>query len=164
MTTIVYRHGILYGDSRAYTGSCAPMGQKNKVARLSDGTLVGVSTGTPGSSERLIAWLESLVEKHGGLRGIDWESAHNIRDLGKFTLLAVLAQGEALLFENSLFPSGPIKHDYYAVGSGRDFALGVFAHGGSAKDAIKVACQLDVWSQLPATGLKHDGHSLTVEW
>lgn len=163
MTTICYRHGVMFGDSRAYTASSAPMGEKTKVARLTDGTLVGVSTGTPGSSERLIKWLESLVEKHGTLRAIDWENAHNIRDLGKFTVLAVLAQGEALLFENSLFPSGPIKQDYYAAGSGRDYALGVLAHGGSAKDAIKVACELDVWSQLPATGLKHDGHSFTVE-
>lgn len=48
MTTIAYRNGVMAADTRAYSGGKLPIGTKTKIERLEDGTLLGVSSITPG--------------------------------------------------------------------------------------------------------------------
>lgn len=157
MSTIVYRDGIMAGDGRAYTGNSAEIGSKAKIRRLSTGVLVGVSSQGPGTGERLFAWLEQHLAKSDSFAAIDWEETSSLQNLGKFTMLAVVSDHVAYLFEDNLFPSGPIKAPYYAIGSGREYALGAMVIGCCAVDALRAACKLDVWSDFPITATKHDG-------
>lgn len=157
MSTIVYRDGVMAADSRAYSGNTAPIGNKRKITRLADGSLVGVSTTQPGTSERIAQWLDELTECNP-LAFQDWAQAPAIPDIGSFTALTVRPDGTALLFENSLFPS-IVTAPYYAIGSGREYALGALVGGSSALQALRVAVELDVWSGLPIVTLKHNGES-----
>ena len=40
-------------------------------------------------------------------------------------------------------------HPYYAIGSGSDVALGALATGASAKRAVEIACEYNVYTGLP---------------
>lgn len=161
MSTIVYRDGVLASDTRAYTGSIIPIGEKSKSRHYRSGIVAGITTSKPGTSERLFAWLgKILAQNDAPLDQILWEEADRLDgELGRFTILAVDNDRRAFLFEDSLFPSGPIEAPYYAVGSGREYAMGALDTGASAIDALRVACRADVYSDCPIDALKHDGYS-----
>ncbi len=161
MSTIVYRDGVLAADTRAYSGNLSPVGQKNKIRRFSDGTLVGCSTAKVGVSERLFRWVHECIEEFGSLTDPRIQDPRG--DFGSFTMIAVDGKMRAYLFNDGFCPSGPLTAPYFAIGSGRDFALGAMRHGACALDAARVACGLDVWSDLPITALKHDGHAWGTE-
>lgn len=149
MTVIAYRNGIMAADSRAFTGGRTPIGQKMKIRRLSNATLVGASSSIPGGGEAAIKWFA------GGRKAEDPLPE-------KFTLLAVNRDGDAFYATDSRFVSGPIKAPYFAIGSGEEFALGAFATGASAKDAVRIAIQHDVWSDFPIQVLWADGSEATL--
>lgn len=144
MTTIAYRNGTMACDSRGYTGGKSPIGSKCKIERLEDGTLLGASSTVPGGGEQIRKWY-----KDGCPKDVDY----NLPD--KFTMLAVKASGEAFYADDNLMLSGPLTADYFAIGSGLDFALGAMAAGQSAIMAVNIACELDVWSEGPVFSLTH---------
>lgn len=142
MTTICYRDGILAGDTRAYSGDKQPIGHKIKIAqaRQSSGAVVsfGISTPHPGFSEEIRHWVANDrspdAEPPGG------------RD---FNMLLIDEQGDVYFYASSFVPSGPLWADYYAIGSGAEYALGAMAHGATAREAVEAAAQLDVWTGAP---------------
>lgn len=137
MTTIAYRAGYLAADTRAYSGGKTPIGQKTKIFHDPELKMAGgVSSPHPGFGERFWLWLT-------GQEG-DIEFAKDI----EFTALT-LQDGDVFIYENSLHPTGPLTATYYAIGSGREFALGAMEMGASAAEAVRVACKLDVWSADP---------------
>ncbi len=135
MTTIAYRGGWMVSDSRAFSGERLPIGTKDKLFSLQDGGCVGVSSSNPGVSERLVRWLDAgSPEKDYPLEGAN------------FVALLVSATGEVFYYKDSQFPSGPLKTDFFAIGTGAEYAMGAMAQGASAIDAVHIAIQLDVWS------------------
>lgn len=146
MTTIAYRDGVMAADSRAYSGGRPPIGCKAKIKRLADGTLIGVSSTVPGRGEAVIAWFEAGANPEKVPPG---DPSHR--------LLAVKPGGEVLFSHDAYSISGPLTGEFFAVGSGEEYALGAMAMGASAERAVEVACDLDVWSALPITVLKLEG-------
>jgi hypothetical protein len=140
MSTIVYRDGILAADTRAFSGSKAPIGNKRKIfkVRLSDGsyTSFGVSTAHPGLSEEIRDWFAS-------------EKVHDAEPVlagREFDALEITSGGEVFFYKDSFAPTGPLDADYYAIGSGAEYALGAFSMGADALTAIQIAGEHDVWT------------------
>lgn len=137
MTTIAYRDGVLASDTRAYAGQSQPIGNKQKIYRIKDGSAFGVSTPQPGLSEAIRDWFAEC--KHP-----DHEPALN-GDAG-FDMLEITKDGHVYFYHNSFRPTGPLSADYFAIGSGAEYALGAMAAGASAADAVAAAGFHDVWT------------------
>lgn len=146
MTTIVWRDGVMAADSRGYGGDKCPIGQKQKIRRLEDGTLVGCSSNTPGQPEAVLDWYAA---------GADIEKAPKFPE-NRFRFLAVKPDGMAFLGEDSFYLAGPLRAEFYAVGSGQEYALGALHMGASAERAVQIAVELDVWSGGAITVLRQE--------
>ena len=142
MTTIAYRNGVMAADSRAYSGGKLPIGSKVKIEKLEDGTLLGVSSITPGGGEAVRQWYKE---------GCNKDNPFIVPE--KFSLLVVKPNGEVWFASDNLLLTGPLQAEYFAVGSGEDFALGAMAAGAGPEAAVEIACQLDVWSDGPVIAL-----------
>ncbi len=147
MSVITYRSGIMAADSRAWSGTSAPIGAKNKIHRLKDGTLIGATSSVPGLGERLVQWYEDGADADCLTVGIDDD----------FSLLVVKPDGSVFLFADTPYPSGPLSAPYYSVGSGCKYALGAMAAGTSAEEAAMIACELDTVCGLPVHVARLDG-------
>lgn len=134
MSVVVYRDGIMAADSRAYGGHGHPSpGTKNKIHRLPDGSRIGIVSARPGEPERFLAW---LVE---GGKPIDW-----VGDKPDLRALRIDCEGRASLYEDSIWPSGPIDPGpFYAIGSGTELALGALWAGATAEPAVEAAIAFD---------------------
>lgn len=146
MTTIAYRNGVMAADSRAYSGGRMPIGQKAKIRRLADGTLIGVSTTLTGRAERIMAWFEAGADPSAAPAG---DSKHY--------LLVVRPNGEVFYANDTYELSGPLSGEFFAVGSGEEYALGAMAMGAGPERAVGIACGLDVWSEPPIIALTLGG-------
>jgi len=133
-------------DTRAYAGFNSPLGQKRKIRRLADGTLIGCSSNQVGFGEAVLDWYEA---------GADPEKAPKAAEL-KFTFLAVKANGEGFYANDNFLLSGPVKAECFAIGSGEGIAHGAMRAGAGAKRAVEIACEVDVWSGLPVMTLTHE--------
>ena len=145
MTTIAYRAGVMAADTRAYAGYNAPLGSKNKLLRMPDGTLVGVSSSKPGFSEFVTTWFVS---------GADLKDVAHLKDV-EFTLIAVRADGSAIYAKDDFYLSGPVTAPFYSIGSGNMIAIGAMHIGASAHEAVEAACHYDVWSSGPVMSIRH---------
>lgn len=131
-------------DTRAYSGYKTPIGEKQKIQRLPDGTLIGVSTTIPGAGEALIEWyVKGCVHPP-------------VIDEKKFTILVVKPDGSAFYANDEFTFSGPLKADYFAIGSGADYAVGAFEAGADVFTAMRIALKLDPWTGGRLTFLEHD--------
>jgi len=139
MTTIVYRDGIMAADTRAFGFDKTPIGKKTKVFRLDDGRLMGVSTAAVGISNAVRDWVKA---------GMPQDALPVTRDRKEisFEALVVFPNGDCLIIDGNWLPSDPCHADFYAVGSGRDYALGALVTGCSAVEALKIAGKLDPWT------------------
>lgn len=138
MSTIVYRDGIMAADSRGYTKGATPIGAKLKVWDVAGVGLIGITTFRPGLGELLVRWMRDGKQRDQAPGG---ELA--------FEMLHVTPGGEVFYYHDNLEPSGPIIADYYAVGSGSEYALGAMAMGATAVQAVQAACMHDIWSTGP---------------
>lgn len=148
MSVVTYRDGILAADSRAYggRGQCSP-GIKAKVHKLPDGQRVGVVSATLGEPERFLSWL-----RDGG-RPTDW-----VGDKPGLRALRIDGEGRVFLYEDSIWPSGPISTaNFYAIGSGSDFALGAMHMGATAGQAVEAAIRFDGNCGAPVRVIAADG-------
>jgi hypothetical protein len=136
MTTIAYKDGVLAADTRAFSGSSQPMGQKQKIYRIKHGSIFGVSTPCPGLSEEIKNW---FVEA----KNLDHEPQLHGRE---FDMLEIDRAGQVFFYHNSFMPAGPLTAEYFAIGSGAEYALGAMGYGASAVDAVAVASAHDVWT------------------
>lgn len=145
MTTIAYRHGVMAADSRAYAGFNAALGSKTKIRRLEDGTLIGCSSNQVGLGEAVIDWY---------VRGAKPDDAPKSAEIN-LSLLVVKPSGEAFFANDGFHLSGPIRADFFAIGTGHAAAQGAMHMGASAQEAVEIACRVDVWSGLPVVVLRH---------
>lgn len=144
MSTVVYKDGDLASDSKAYGGKGMPSpGLKNKARRLQDGTRVGVVTAIVGMAERFTAWLEA------GADPAAWGQGD-----ADLRALVIRPDGGLYLYDDSLWPSGPIKSARYAIGSGSEYAMAAMLMGADIVRAVEVAAELDPHTGGPVTVLR----------
>lgn len=143
MSTVVYHaeSRTMAADSRGYSGDQTPIGAKIKVFRLRSGPyvggLLGVTTSVVGAGELVCSVLEMEQPDETRLGGRE------------FVALLVLPNGEVYLAENAVCFSGPLEAPYYAIGSGKKFALGALDMKASAERAVQAAINNDIWSGPP---------------
>lgn len=145
MSVITYRDHVMSADTRAYSGSHTPIGSKNKIHKLANGGLLGVVSNHPGVGEALRDWFNEGADINNPPCGMSLV----------FDALYVDPDGDVYFFYDSLYASGPITANYYAVGTGGEYALGAMANGADAVTAAQVACALDVMCGQPVTQIQH---------
>ena len=132
MTTIAYDGKVLAGD-QLMVANGTPMGIP-KVHRIAtvDGTvyLVG-GAGNVGDCQAFAHWVR---------KGLP---AGEKPKLTNCTML-VVCRGKITQYDNEFEHPSEISKDFWAVGSGANYALGVMAMGGSAQDAVRLATTLDI--------------------
>lgn len=134
MSVVVYKDGVLAADSKAYGGKYQTSpGWKRKAHRLEDGTRVGVVSAVLGEPERFVAWLRAGGDPEA------WKG-----EKPDVRALVVRPNGALFLHDESLTPSVPIECEFYAIGSGGEFAMGAMAMGADVEEAIRVAIRFDV--------------------
>lgn len=148
MTTIAYRDGIIASDSRAYSGDKHPIGDKQKVFALPGGRLVGISSSVVGAPNHFLAWLAALPADAPLVSAVAGQE-HLVQ------ALVVERSGEAFYWNDGRTFTGPIKADFYAIGSGQQTALAALELGKSAAEAIELAIKLDPWTGGEARTLEH---------
>lgn len=144
MTTIAYRDGVLAADSRAYSGDKVPIGSKTKVHRMADGSLLGVSTTSVGGDQLIRRWVEA-----GSLPVASTDLKPDA-----FTALLVKPDGSVWYASDNMEWSGPLTGEFFAIGSGEQFALGALVMGASVERAVEAGIELDPWSAGPVTVLR----------
>lgn len=134
MSTIAYRNGVMAADSMAYGGKfTASPGSKCKIHRITEGRfaggLIGITSSCVGADQYLIPWANGGAEygKIGDTIPSD------------FLVMIVDPEGRLWLANDFTALSGPIQSEFYAIGSGADFAIGAMAVGAGPERAIEVA-------------------------
>lgn len=129
MTVIAFDGQTLASDKRAVTGKCKVASIK-KIHKLRDGSYAAIS-GTTFAGMILIDWIN---------RGAKIDD-YPIEDDVDVSIIVVTPQGVLYQYD------GPIalKLDtpFYAIGSGREYALAAMYLGCDARQAVEVANALD---------------------
>lgn len=141
MSTFAYRDGLFAADSRAYAGNPRFIGHKSKLFVFQDGTIVGCSTTQPGFAEAFADWVNAGANANPSETPILGEAG--------FEALVVRADGSVFYYNDGFYPSGPLAAEFYAIGSGAEYALGAMERGATAFEAVQIACKYDRWSAEP---------------
>jgi ATP-dependent HslUV protease subunit HslV len=138
MTTIAFKDGILVADTQVTEGNwaCGTAVKIHQVGRM----LVGFS-GCISAGQRFLTWVkEGLV----GDSPADTESeAFVIEPCGRLTVW------------NGKHPISMthVNGEYYATGSGKQFAIGAMSAGATAEEAVLHAAYQDVYTNDQLTVL-----------
>lgn len=104
-----------------------------KARRLADGTVVAW-TGCESAGRGMAKWFEN---------GADPEKyPKEQRDDNLWSRLIVVRPDRTVIYYESLAEPLTVEDDFFAWGSGRDFALGAMAMGADARRAVEIASQL----------------------
>lgn len=141
MTTIVWRDGVLAADSQVTQqlsehGGGFRNGSVQKIHRHR-GFLYGCC-GDLLMMERFRDWF------HAGLK--------EFCPLDECSEAMIVCPDGRVLVYNGVLPHR-IDGPYYAIGSGRQFALGALALGASAVEAVEAAAVHDAYTGLPVSTL-----------
>jgi ATP-dependent HslUV protease subunit HslV len=131
LTTIAYKDGMMAGD----TGVCSDRvitASIRKVSRNGNGDLCAAAGG--------LSWAMSFHDWfNAGEKGDHPPPEEN--DSWTDTGLIVRADGSMWLYESD--GRYRINAEYYALGSGREFAFGAMAVGATAEQAVQAAMRHD---------------------
>jgi ATP-dependent protease HslVU (ClpYQ) peptidase subunit len=130
MTTIAYKDGVLAADTCRVVNGIAT--KCSKLHRLEDGS-VFAGAGNSTDIAKCFRWLTGGEKPANELESL---SALHLTEDGLFYIDGAL---EPLLMDQ----------EYWAVGSGADFAIAGMFMGMSAQDAVTLASKLDIHTQLP---------------
>ncbi|TDW20436.1 ATP-dependent protease HslVU (ClpYQ) peptidase subunit [Rhizobium azibense] len=155
MSVVVYHQGVMAADSRAYSGSTHPIGNKQKIHRIKEGpfagSLLGITTNVVGLAEEFRKWVERGASRDDDL--VPGEPC--------LTAILVKPDGEVFMFSDAYFAAGPLTGDTFTIGSGRKYALGAIQMGADAVQAVEAAIALDVFCGAPLSALNLiDAHNL----
>lgn len=139
MTTIVYRDGVLAADTRMIAGT-AIIGSIAKIVRRDDGALCGGA----GHASVVQAFQRWFLDGEEGDPPVEDETK----------MFVISPKGNVEMFE----VDGTIewRAPYFAMGSGKEFALGAMYAGASAEEAVKAAMKFDPYSGGKVMTLTHD--------
>lgn len=165
MTTISYKDGIMCSDGRMSLGDMIIKDDTQKVFWVNN-HLVGVC-GRARAINTFVTWLQKMTDYHivnqevGEL--VDLVPPALEDDEG-YSALVVTPSRQVLMYEGNT----PIDMGLdvpMSVGSGSCFALAAMKAGNSAEEAVKVACELDVYSggEITVVQLEDEPEPLTRE-
>lgn len=165
MTTIAYKNGVMVSDGRMSLGDMIIKDDTQKVFWVNN-HLVGVC-GMARAINTFVTWLQKMTDYHivnqevGEL--VDLVPPALEDDEG-YSALVVTPSRQVLMYEGNT----PIDMGLdvpMSVGSGSCFALASMKTGASAEEAVKVACELDVYSggEITVVQLEDEPEPLTRE-
>jgi len=130
MTTIVYKDGVLAGDTRVcYQGMI--FGETTKIFELEHVIFGGA--GSIAATQEFKKFLEGL-EYNKEIFKVPEHSSD-------FIVIDKKSQ-EVTLYDQNLVPE-PMRAEYIAIGSGSGFAYGALRMGASPREAISIASEFD---------------------
>lgn len=133
MTVIAWDGLIMAGDKRTNFGGLHAT--TTKVHRLPDGSLAGCAGNTAQIAE-MVHWLAQGADV-GKIPASQRDAKECV------SMLVVYPNGHLWQYENTPYPIR-IENKFWAIGSGRDFAMAAMRLGRSALDAVALACELDM--------------------
>lgn len=165
MTTIAYRDGIMAAEGKMTLGDMVIKLDTEKVFWVNN-HLVGVC-GRARAINTFVSWLQKQTDYHivnsevGDLVDL---IPPVLEDDEGYTSLVVTPSRQVLMYEGNT----PIDMGVdvpMSVGSGSCFALAAMKAGNSAEEAVKVACELDVYSggEITVVQLEEEPEPLTRE-
>ena len=165
MTTICYKSGIMSSDGRMSLGDMIIKEDTQKVFWVNN-HLVGVC-GRARAINTFVTWLQKMTDYHivnqevGEL--VDLVPPALEDDEG-YSALVVTPSRQVLMYEGNT-PIDMGSDVPMSVGSGSCFALAAMKAGNSAEEAVKVACELDVYSggEITVVQLEDEPEPLTRE-
>lgn len=131
MTTIAYRNGILAADTQMTISNVAY--KTSKIKRLNKNTAIACA----GSGAD-----EYRARQHFSLP--DWKDHEPPKVKSNFECV-LINKGQPYFCVGNLFPI-KMEHDYYAIGSGGNFAMAGMATGLSAEEAVQFASELCLYT------------------
>ena len=130
MTTIACNKEIMCGDTLMCDGGMASYIVKIFSVK---GSIIGIS-GSVAEGLEFIEWYKDKRKKKPQLT----------EDFNALVLTKDGIEG----WENNLIPI-PIKEAFYAIGSGRDYAMSAMSLNEDPAEAVAVACEYDIYSRGP---------------
>jgi ATP-dependent protease HslVU (ClpYQ) peptidase subunit len=138
VTTIAYRDGVIAADTLISCGNHRD-GSYTKIAKR--GRLLGGSSGSAAEGYAWLRWFEA------GCKG-------EPPKMLKTNAFIAQPNGTLVFFgEDGSFPFKP-NGEFYAIGSGCEYAVGAMAFGASAPEAVRIAMQFDSGSAGEITVLR----------
>jgi ATP-dependent protease HslVU (ClpYQ) peptidase subunit len=131
MTTIAARAGVIAGDGRETDDDTVVSKTARKVFKLPDGRIVGLS----GQTDLMHQLLQALKHKH---------PTPVLGD--KVGALMYDLKGKLWLYEGVMWMRADREYPYYAIGSGRCYALAAMHAGADAVKACKIGAEMDPFS------------------
>ena len=132
MSLVIYYDGILYADTRAWGGpGVSPPGNKDKVVVADNGDLIGITSGELGMPTKVLE---------------TYNSGGKFVEAGDHQTLVLKRDGSLWCWADEAYIVGPLTSKFSAVGTGSKYALGVLAHGGTVREAFKIASGLDYFT------------------
>lgn len=165
MTTIAYRDGIMAAEGKMTLGDMVIKLDTEKVFWVNN-HLVGVC-GRARAINTFVTWLQKMTDYHivnqevGEL--VDLVPPALEDDEG-YSALVVTPSRQVLMYEGNT-PIDMGSDVPMSVGSGSCFALAAMKAGATAEEAVKVACELDVYSggEITVVQLEEEPEPLTRE-
>lgn len=143
MTTICYRDGVMAADSRAYSGDKVPIGTKQKIHVMPNGALLASSSTLVGMPEAFTEWVRRTIVNKEAVRAASTDENFGVQSI------LVWPDGEVFYWCDGRHWAGPVKAEFFALGSGDQYAYGAMKAGASAEKAVRIACECDTWSSEP---------------
>ena len=114
------------------TAGTTKIGSMKKVIKTKEGILVGAA-GRSSSIQTVLDWWRDEEEKPPFVA----------LETPEVNIIVVMPDGEVLHYEGDHKHPMQIKHEFFAIGSGSDVALGAMEMGASAQEAVKIAIKWD---------------------
>lgn len=147
MTTIVYKDGVLVADSQVTCGNKVT-GISNKIASNQD--IFAGASGSYVTMKNFLRLVESGSDFSEIIEYVNDELINLDSDSNCTTFIVVdRGTGTVWLGDTREGIVQAEKNDYYAIGTGEDFALGAMEAGADAVRALEVAAKLDIYTSLP---------------
>ena len=165
MTTISYKNGVMSGDGRMSLGDMIIKDNTEKVFWVNN-HLVGVC-GRARAINTFVSWLQKQTDYHivnSGVGDLVDLIPPVLEDDDGYTALVVTPSRQVLMYEGNT-PIDMGNDVPMSVGSGSAFALAAMKAGASAEEAVKVACELDVFSggEITTVSFEEEPQQITRE-
>lgn len=152
MTTIAIKDGVLAVDSGLYMSGNTLVGTVDKYVQFRGGVAAGCGTASAVTS--FLKWA-----KEGAVStSLGWVQETNFSGVIYRRIDTVPYKGFSYvieLYEQSPLPTIITPIDgVYADGSGAKIALGAMLAGGSAEEAVHIACRLDATTHGPVHAIR----------
>lgn len=134
MTTIAYKDGILAADSQVTFGNVKATSDP-KIKELPNGIIIALA----GNNDKIMVALQFFSRE-------DWEEKLNeAPDFKKGFEAILVSKGRVYTAQNNCVP-WPLVHPFHAAGSGWQIASAGMHMGMSAEEAVKLASELDIYT------------------